>query len=94
ALEAQKAAQAVFQSGGVSANMPTYAADLPAKLVDLLSDSGLAKSKSAARRLITGGAVKLDFGDGKTPVKDIDAELSLEAVLWAGKKSCVRITAQ
>ena len=92
ALEAQKAAQAVFQSGGVSANMPSYHASLPAKVVDLLSASGLAKSKSAARRLIQGGGVKLDFGEGKTAVKDIDAELASEAVLWAGKKSCVRIT--
>ena len=92
ALEAQKAAQAVFQSGGTSAKMPSHHTQLPAQVVDLLVDSGLAKSKSAARRLIQGGGVKLDFGEGKVAVTDIDADLNAEAVLWSGKKNCVRIS--
>ncbi len=83
---AQAAAQAAF-AGGATADMPTFETALPVSLIDALVGSGLAASKGAARRLITGGGVRI--GDEK--ITDISATLSEEAVVWAGKKRCVRV---
>lgn len=85
---AAEAARAAF-AGGVSANMPTHAAVLPAPIVDLLVAAGLADSKGAARRLIQQGGVSV----GEARVGDVAATLDHEAVLWAGKKRAVRIVA-
>jgi tyrosyl-tRNA synthetase len=40
--------------------MPEFAIDAPVVIIDLLVATGLANSKSDARRLIDGGGVKLD----------------------------------
>lgn len=88
AHEAAEAARAAF-AGGVSVNMPTHAAVLPAPIVELLVAVGLAKSRSDARRLIEGGGVSV----GEAKVGDMHATLDHEAVLWAGKKRAVRIVA-
>ena len=71
--------------------MPSHEAVLPKLVTQLLVDSGLCKSKSEARRLIKGGGAKIDFGDGKTAVKDINTSLNEPAIIWAGKKKCVQI---
>lgn len=86
ATRAQEAALAAF-SGGASADMPTLSTPLPRLLVDVLVDSGLAKSRSDARRLIQGGGVSI--GDDR--VTDIGAQLHSEGVVWAGKKRAVRV---
>jgi tyrosyl-tRNA synthetase len=60
--------------------------------VDLLVEAGLAPSKSEARRLIQGGAVKLN---GETKVADVLATISgiptESLVLQAGKRKFVRL---
>ena len=71
--------------------MPTVEAEFPALIIDLLAGSGLCKSKSDAKRQIKGGAIKVDYGDGKKPIRDLDAKLQQSAVLWFGKKKCVRV---
>ena len=53
--------------------------------------AGLAKSKGEARRLIQGGGVRYDAGDGKAAI-GVDAVLSGPGVLWKGKKDPVRLT--
>jgi tyrosyl-tRNA synthetase len=91
ARKAEEAARAAF-SGSECQDMPCHSTDLPKPVVNLLADSGLCRSRSEARRQIKGGAIKLDYGEGKEKVSDIDAALERPAVLWAGKKRCIRIT--
>jgi tyrosyl-tRNA synthetase len=94
---AQNAARAAFGGGGGDL-VPTYtvsAANLVAgiKSVDLLTAAGLAVSKSAARRLVEQGGVRL--GDRKvTSVDDLVRTEEIAAdgtLLYAGKKHVRRI---
>jgi tyrosyl-tRNA synthetase len=96
---ARQAAQAAFGGGGPGdANVPSHAltaAELAAgvKIVDLLAACGLAASRSAARRLVEQGGVRV--GDRK--VGSVDDQLRAEEVgdsgvlLHAGKKHLRRI---
>lgn len=86
AAKAEEAARAAF-SGGVSDQMPTWHTTFPALVIDALVGSGLAKSKSDARRLVDQGGVSL----GDTKVSGWDTKIEDETVLWAGKKRAVRI---
>jgi tyrosyl-tRNA synthetase len=98
AAEADHAASAAFGggAGGASdASVPTYEVAEPdgaIKIVDLLAASGLAASKSAARRLVEQGGVRI--GDRK--VSSIDhmvraADVGAGTLLHAGKKNIRRI---
>jgi len=91
--QAGAAARAAFGGGGDDAALPTIqisAAELASglKIVDLLASSGLAGSKSAARRLVEQGGVRV--GDRKiSSVDDVitTAEVGESGVLLhAGKK--------
>jgi tyrosyl-tRNA synthetase len=97
---AQRAARAAFGGAedGAGADVPTHAVsrdELAAglKVVDLLAAAGLAASKSAARRLVAQGGVRL----GNRKVDSLDDvvatdELTGEGVLLhAGKKHLRRI---
>ncbi|MEC7987444.1 MAG: tyrosine--tRNA ligase, partial [Myxococcota bacterium] len=74
AIKVQKAAQAAF-SGKSSGNMPTHTSTLPALIVNLIADTGLCKSRSDARRMVKGGAVKVDYGAGKEKVGGVEQQL-------------------
>ena len=76
-------------SGGTPENMESYDAAVGTPVVDMLVKSGLAPSKSEARRLMQGGGVKLDG----TQLKDPSAvfEDKGEYVLSKGKNRFVRI---
>jgi tyrosyl-tRNA synthetase len=98
AEKAQAAAQAAFGGGGGGDLVPTYsvaAAALTAglKIVDLLHLSGLAASKSAARRLVEQGGVRV----GERKVTSVDDQLAAADIaadgtlLHAGKKHLRRI---
>lgn len=89
ATRAQEAAKTAF-SGGQTDDMPTVTVTGRENIVDLLART-LCKSKGDARRQINGGAIKLDLGNGKERVDDIEMELATTGVLWFGKKRCVRI---
>ena len=87
-------AQAKAAFGGDAENMP--AASIPADtatVADAMAACGVAKSKSEARRLIEGGAVKVD--DDK--VDDVNAPIPAAArekgefVLHKGKKVHIRV---
>ncbi|HEY0713169.1 MAG TPA: tyrosine--tRNA ligase [Polyangia bacterium] len=96
---ADRAARAAFGGGAEGgADVPTHAlsageADAGMKVVDLLAAAGLAVSKSAARRLVEQGGVRL--GDRKVDSVDAvvgRADLGAEGVLLhAGKKHLRRI---
>jgi tyrosyl-tRNA synthetase len=90
--EARRAARAAFGGGGDEAAVPTFAVAGTEKIVDVLAAGGLAASKSAARRLVEQGGVKL--GDRKiTSVDDAltPAEIGAGVLLHAGKKHVRRL---
>lgn len=76
-------------SGGTPENMESYDAAAGTPVVDMLVKSGLAPSKSEARRLMQGGGVKLDG----TQLKDPSAVFGKkgEYVLSKGKNRFVKI---
>ncbi len=91
---AEEAFNALFRDKALPTEMPehTLTAGESYVLVDLLVEAGLAPSKSEARRLIQGGAVKLN---GETKVADVLATISgiptESLVLQAGKRKFVRL---
>ncbi|MCR4407165.1 MAG: tyrosine--tRNA ligase [Anaerolineae bacterium] len=81
----------VFQERELPPDMPTFTVAGSANVVDLMVEAGLAKSKSAARRLIQQGGVQLD---GRR-VEDINTvvEVADEAVLQVGRRRFVKLIA-
>ena len=97
--KALAAAKALFVSGSADANMPTTKlsdADLTdgsIGILDLLVKTGLAPSKSEARRLVQGGGVVMD----EEKISDANARISRErlsasAILRKGKKVYHKVT--
>lgn len=60
AAAAEEAFVRQFQRQELPAEIPDFALDQPLPIVDLLATSGLAVSKSEARRLIDGGGVRVN----------------------------------
>jgi tyrosyl-tRNA synthetase len=98
ALAAERAAVAAFGGGAAGEDVPTHTLSLAAlasgaKVVDVLVDSGLAASKSAARRLVAQGGVRI----GEQKVGSIDDFIRAEDIaaegtlLHAGKKHLRRL---
>jgi tyrosyl-tRNA synthetase len=90
--EARRAAKAAFGGGGDEAAIPTFAVAGTEKIVDVLAAAGLAASKSAARRLVEQGGVKL--GDRKIASVDdalTPAEIAAGVLIHAGKKHIRRL---
>jgi tyrosyl-tRNA synthetase len=81
----------VFQEGELPTEMPTYTVERPTNVVDLLAATGLAKSKSEARRLIQQGGVRL----GGEKLESIDQVVSVdqETVLQVGKRKFTKLVA-
>ncbi len=94
AAEAERAAEAMV-SGLASADLPTHAVDRnsdAARLLVVLAESGLAKSRSDARRLVEGGGVTVDG----TRVDDPDLHLGTAlaagpVVVRVGRKRAVQV---
>ncbi len=99
ANKAQAAAKAVFAAGGVSADMPTTEltdedfTDGAITVIDLLAKTGLAASKSEARRLIQQGGVLI----GEDKITAFEATVAKEAIpedgiiVKKGKKTFHRV---
>jgi len=81
--------QRVVQQGGLPTDIPSYRLTETKSVVDLLYDSGLVKTKSEGRRLISQGGVRLD---GEV-VKEISMPVApdREHILQAGKRRFVRL---
>ena len=102
AQKAQDAARALFSNGGDTANMPACAVteeDLRDGTVDILAllvKSGLAGTRSEARRNVTQGGVTLD-GEKVTDFKAVytlDDFKGEGKVLKRGKKKFIKIVAE
>ena len=89
AQKAREAAKAVFGGAGHSDNMPTVEVSENMSIVDLLVATGLAPSKSEARRLVQGGGVSVD--DRKIQDFSEIIEISDFVILKKGKKSFTKV---
>jgi tyrosyl-tRNA synthetase len=93
AMLAAESAAANMTRGVASADMQTHAVGDDAKLVNVLADANMEKSRGAARRLMQGGAVRVN-GE---KVTDVDYVLSAEdlsgdgVVVRLGKKRAIRL---
>jgi tyrosyl-tRNA synthetase len=90
--EARQAAAAAFGGGGDESAIPTFAIAGGEKIIDVLAASGLAASKSVARRLVEQGGVRL----GERKIATVDETLAATDIgdgvlLHAGKKSVRRL---
>lgn len=98
AMRQAEAAAAAMVSGAAAADLPTHivtdlAGDL--RLVVLMADSGLTKSRGEARRLIQGGGVQL-AGERVTDPEAVLAPGDLQgdgALVRVGRKRAVRLVA-
>lgn len=85
--EAQQNFEQTFQEGQVPKDIPTYHLERNRPLVEILVATGLAKSKSEARRLIDQNGVKLN----QVTVADPEKEVGLGDIVRVGRKY-VKIT--
>ena len=102
AAKAQEGARALFESGGNTANMPTYQltdedfTDGAIDVLGVLQKSGLCASRSEARRNVEQGGVSVDGN----AVKDIKAVFSKDQfageglVFKRGKKNFMKVIAK
>ena len=58
-------------------------------IVEILAETGLASSKSEARRLVEGGGVKID-GE-KVPSIEEEIDISKERLIQAGKRKFLKV---
>ena len=90
AAKAQEGAKALFGGGGNTENMPSTeipAAEIPAdgiNILDLLVKTGLAPSKSEARRLVQQGGISVD--DNKISDPNGLVKIDSEVIIKKGKK--------
>ncbi|MFN2203301.1 MAG: tyrosine--tRNA ligase [Caldilineaceae bacterium] len=91
---AQQAARdaAKMHQGLAPSDAPEYGLDTETSIVDLLSDAGLVKSKSEARRLVQQGGVRLD-GEQVLDIAHVVIPQDREQVVQAGKRRFLRIHA-
>lgn len=87
AVGARKEFERVFASKEIPKDMPHYKISKEIKVIDLLIDSGLTKSKNEARRLIQQNAVS--FGDVK--IGDENFIIKEEGVLKAGSRRFLKV---
>lgn len=100
ARTAQQTSRAMFEGGGDASGMPETAIpqerlDAGLSVMDLFVETGLAESKSAARRLIQQGGASLNgtrLGDSETVVSSTDLQDGA-LLLRAGKKRYHRVVA-
>lgn len=81
---AEKAFRDVFQRGGIPEDIEEFTLTPGTSLVDVLVESGMAPSKSQARRLIEQSAVRLEGETLSDP--HVELEFKEAKVLQAGKR--------
>ncbi|MFM2031760.1 MAG: hypothetical protein RLZZ297_525 [Chloroflexota bacterium] len=81
AIQGREAFERQFQRREAPTDMPSYAIAQPTAILDVLVVSGLAASKSEARRLVDGGGVKVN-GE---KVTSYDAVITPEVVIQKGR---------
>lgn len=91
AVEAQRQAKAAFS--GNAEDMPTFNANGLTNVIDIIAATGVAKSKSEARRLIEGNAISVN--DTKVTMDNIELSEEIKEkgsfVLHKGKKVHINV---
>lgn len=89
ARQAEEHFKRVFQQRRLPEDMPEYRVREPVRIVDIMADADLTRSKSQARRLIQQGGVRVD----DERITDIHAEVAPagEHVLQVGKRRFLRL---
>ena len=81
--------EAVFARGTAPDEMPSFTAASPMRMLELLTSSGLARSRGEGRRLLRQGAVSLD---GERVLQDVAVAAPADgAVLKVGKRRFLRV---
>ncbi len=80
----------VFQQRDLPEEMPEKRVEEPTRLVDIIAEAGLTKSKGEARRLIKQGGVQLD-GVKVTDINAVFTPDGREHVLRVGKRKFLRL---
>ncbi len=78
-----------FREREIPEDIPVHTLNVPVTIVDLMADSGLAASKSEARRLINGGGVRVD--GTKVEQYELTLEPGADAVVQVGKRKFLRV---
>jgi len=89
ALKAEESFVKTFQKKGSPEDIEEISVNSGEKLIDVMADGKIVKSKTEARRLITDGAVKTIENDEK--ITDTDYALEKNITLKIGKKRFVKI---
>ncbi len=95
ATEAEEHFKTVFQERELPPDMPIHRISAPQNVVDLLTETGLVRSKSEGRRLVQQGGVRLDgkkVADIDTSISPPDSEAGL--ILQVGKRRFVKLVAE
>jgi tyrosyl-tRNA synthetase len=87
AQDAKSAFEKVFKHKETPQEIPEYKIHKPAKILDILVDSGLLKSKNEARRLIQQNAVT--FQDAK--ILDENFAVSSPGIIKAGSRRFLKV---
>lgn len=89
ASEAEAAFVRQFVQRELPTDMPTHTLAAPTTIVDLLAATGMASSKSEARRLIDGGGVRVD--GAKVEGYDLVLQPGQAAVVQVGRRKFVQV---
>jgi tyrosyl-tRNA synthetase len=86
---AEEAFKRIFQDGKIPEDIDTFAVEGKPLFVDLLVESGLIKSKSQARRMISQGGVRLEDAQ----IEDVQAVVEIDSpkVLRVGKRRFLKL---
>ena len=80
----------IFSNKGLPDEIDTQTLDKNSwNIVEILAETGLASSKSEARRLVEGGGVKID-GE-KVPSIEEEIDISKERLIQAGKRKFLKV---
>ena len=79
----------VFQRREIPADMPEHTLSTASSIIDVLAATGLTSSKGEARRLITGGGVRVD-GE-KVEDQDLLLEPQTEHIVQVGRRKFIRL---
>jgi tyrosyl-tRNA synthetase len=92
ASAAQEAFERQFQRGELPAEIPDFPIDRPMNIVDYITASGMASSKSEARRLLEGGGVYVISGGDRVRVADFGKQIdpSESPIVQVGKRKFAR----
>jgi tyrosyl-tRNA synthetase len=90
AVAAQESWEATFSDGGIPDDAPEYSLKDGETLLDVLVASGIAPSRSEARRLIEANAVTA-FGESGETVLAVASDIPPRATLRIGKKKFLKI---